>query len=155
MSASAGPRPGYAASLMGRDWTLLVRLPPRVLGAVLTASAEAPPVCAGLAGLATIAAARAGHPAALVREVAVAIFASDARPVGPGPADDPLLPAVVRAECSVAGHVLAQRVPTGAAEEYRCWVHRIGITALATIPDDPIGAARLRLLDEYEHALAC
>jgi hypothetical protein len=148
-SASAGLRPGYATSLAGGDWTLLVRLPPRVLAAVLAVPAEPPPVGAGLAGLAAIASGRSCPGAALVREVATAIFASDEPPEDVD-ADRPF----DRAECVGAGHVLAHRVPAGDAEEYRRWVRRIGAAALAGIPDDPIGAAQQRLLDECERALA-
>jgi hypothetical protein len=151
---SAGVRPGFARSLATRDWGLLVRLPPRVLAAVLAVPLDPPPVSAGIAGLAVIAQARSARraAAALVREVAVAIFASEESPSGYGfPYDD-----VVRAECADAGHVLAQRVPTAEAERYRCWVLRIGEAALdgTPIPDDPIGASQARLLAECEQALA-
>jgi hypothetical protein len=148
-STSAGIRPGYAASLAGRDWSLLVRLPSRVLAAVLAERGEPPAVSAVLAGLAEIAAARSR--AGLTHAVAAAIFASDDPCDGPGP---PRCDAV-RAECVRAGYVLAHRVPSGDAEEYRRWVRRIGVAALATAePVDPIGAAPVRLLDECERALA-
>jgi hypothetical protein len=164
---NAGIRPRYVASLAAADWSLLVRLPSRVLAAViavrtdaahtapadLAEPAEPSAISAVLAGLAAIAAARsAGHPrAGLIREVAAAIFASD------DPAEGPDLPRpdLVRAECVRAGYVLAQRIPAGDAEEYRRWVRRIGVAALApTEPVDPIGAAPVRLLDECERALA-
>ena len=149
-STSAGIRPGYATSLAARDWSLLVRLPPRVLAAVLDVRLEPPAVRAGLAGLAEIAAARSTS--GLAREVAAAIFASEDDPThGPEPprAD------VVRAECAGAGYVLAHRVPSVDAEEYRRWVRRIGVAALASAePVDPIGAAPVRLLDECGRALA-
>ena len=55
----------------------------------------------------------------------------------------------------MAGYVLAHRVPSGDAEEYRRWLRRIGVAALASAePVDPIGAAPIRLLDEYGRALA-
>jgi hypothetical protein len=152
-STSAGVRPGYATSLVARDWSLLVRLPSRVLATVLAARTEPPPVSAGLAGLAEIAAARhaAGPAVGLTREVATAIFASDDPCEGP----EPPHPEVVRAECAGAGYVLAHRVPTGDAEEYRRWVRRIGVAALASAePVDPIGAAPVRLLAECERELA-
>ena len=148
-STSAGIRPGYATSLAGRNWPLLVRLPSRVLAAVLAERAEPPPVSAVLAGIAEIAAARSNG--GLTREVAAAIFASDDPCEGPGPPR----PDTVRAECAGAGYVLAHRVPSGDAEEYRRWVRRIGVAALATAePVDPIGAAPARLLDECGRALA-
>jgi hypothetical protein len=152
-STSAGVRPGYAASLAARDWSLLVRLPSRVLAAVLAARTEPPTMGAALAGLAEIAAARSPSRAgaALTREVATTIFASDDPPDGP----EPPRPDAVRVECAVAGYVLAHRVPSGDAEEYRRWVRRIGVAALASAePVDPIGAAPVRLLDEYGRALA-
>jgi hypothetical protein len=150
---SAGTGPDFATSLASRDWALLVRLPPRVLAAVLAVPVDPPPVSAGLAGLAAIASARAStHPGgSLAREVAIAIFASDEPP---RPPEFPVQE-VVCAECAGAGHVLAQRVPANEAEEYRNWVRRIGVAALATaVHDDPIGAAQLRLLDECGRALA-
>jgi hypothetical protein len=152
-STSAGVRPGYATSLAARDWSLLVRLPSRVLAAVLDARAEPPEVGAGLAGLAAIAAARSatGSADGLTREVATAIFASDDPVDGP----EPPRPDAVRAECVVAGYVLAHRVASGDAEAYRRWMRRIGVAALASAePVDPIGAAPVRLLDECGRALA-
>jgi hypothetical protein len=152
-STSAGVRPGYATSLTARDWSLLVRLPSRVLATVLAARAEPAPMSAALAGLAEIATARhgAGSAVGLIREVAAAIFASD------DPCEGPELPHpdVVRAECAHAGYVLNQRVPAGDAEQYRRWVRRIGVAALASAePVDPIGAAPVHLLAECERALA-
>jgi hypothetical protein len=152
-STSAGVRPGYATSLATRDWSLLVRLPSRVLAAVLGERAEPPAVSAGLAGLARIAAARSatGSASGLTREVATAIFATD----DPADAAEPPRPDAVRAECVEAGYVLAHRVASGDAEAYRRWVRRIGIAALARAePVDPIGTAPVRLLDECGRALA-
>jgi hypothetical protein len=151
---SAGIRPGFATSLAGRDWALLVRLPARVLAAVLAVPLDPPPVSAALAGLAAIAHGRSARPASasLVREVATAIFACDEPPDGSGhPLHD-----LVRAECDRAGHVLAQRVPTAEAQRYRRWVRQVGEAALGgpPVPDDPIGASQMRLLDECERALA-
>jgi hypothetical protein len=152
-STSAGVRPGYATSLADRDWSLLVRLPSRVLAAVLGVRAEPPAVSAGLAGLATIAAARSATRSTdgLTREVAAAIFASD----DPADVPEPPCPDAVRAECVEAGYVLAHRVASDDAETYRRWVRRIGVAALASAePVDPIGAAPVRLLDECGRALA-
>jgi hypothetical protein len=176
----AGIRPKYATSLAGPAWSLLVRLPSRVLAAVIAVRAESgwiersapddaerPTVSAALAGIAAIAAARSADPPGcrLTSEVASAIFASDDASDGP----DLPRPERIRAECADAGYVLAQRVPSGDAGEYRRWVRRIGIAALAVpelaVPDpyadlatadlvDPIGAAPVRLLDECERALA-
>jgi hypothetical protein len=146
---SAGFRPGFSTSLAPCDWALLVRLPSRVLAAVLTVPVDQPQVSAGLAGLATIAQARSA-PVALVREVATAIFASAEPPEDPGyPCGE-----VVRTECTRAGFVLAQRVPSADAEAYRHWVRCIGDAAVEAAADDPTGASQVRLLDEYGRALA-
>jgi hypothetical protein len=142
---NAGFRPGFAASLVPGDWALLVRLPSRVLAAVLAVPVDPPLVSAGLAGLATIAQARA-MPAGLVREVATAIFASAEPP------DDPGYP--VRDECVRAGFVLAQRVPSADAEAYRAWVRRIGEAGVDPVPGDPVCASQMDLLDECQRALA-
>jgi hypothetical protein len=142
---NAGFRPGFATSLAPGDWVLLVRLPSRVLAAVLAVPVDPPPVSAGLAGLATIAQARAA-PAGLVREVATAIFAS----VGP-PADSGCS---VHTECVRAGFVLAQRVPSAEAVAYRAWVRRVGAAAVELMADEPSCASQESLLDDYERALA-
>jgi hypothetical protein len=142
---NAGFRPGFATSLVPTDWALLVRLPPRVLAAVLAVPIDPPPVSAGLAGLATIAQARSSA-AVLVREVAVAIFAS-AEP--PGESGYP-----VADECVRAGFVLAQRVPSAEAEAYRHWVRRIGEAAVDTVFGEPASASQLSLLDDYDRALS-
>jgi hypothetical protein len=142
---NAGFRPGFATSLAPGDWALLVRLPSRVLAAVLAVPVDPPLVSAGLAGLATIAQARA-TPVGLVREVATAIFASAEPPDGPGHP--------VRDECVRAGFVLAQRVPSSDAEAYRAWVRRIGEAAVDTAAGDPVGASQLALLDDCGRALA-
>lgn len=142
---NAGFRPGFATSLAPGDWALLVRLPSRVLAAVLAVPVDPPPVSAGLAGLAAIAQARAAPPG-LVREVATAIFAS----VGP---PDPS-GCSVEDECVRAGFVLAQRVPSTEAEAYRAWVRRVGEAVAEPVADDPVGAFQAGLLDDYERALA-
>ena len=142
---SAGFRPGFATSLAPADWMLLVRLPSRILAAVLAVPLDAPPVSAGLAGLATIAQARAA-PSVLVRQVATAIFAST------GPPRDSGFP--VQEECVRAGFVLAQRVPSAEAEAYRAWVRRVGDAVVGPVGDDPVAASQAFLLDEYEQALA-
>jgi hypothetical protein len=150
---SAGTRPGYATSLAPREWALLVRVPPRVLAAVLAVPFEPPPVSAGLAGLAIIASASTSRVNDLTREVAAAIFASVEAPDDFAPAH--VVDEIARAECLAAGRVLAHRVPTADAAQYRHWVGRIGAAALASgVPDDPIGASQARLLDECERALA-
>jgi hypothetical protein len=88
----------------------------------------------------------------LTREVATAIFASDDEP-SHGP--EPPRADAVRAECAGAGYVLAHRVPSEDAEEYRRWVRRIGVAALArTANVDPVGAAPARFLDECGRELA-
>ncbi len=142
---NAGFRPGFATSLAPGDWALLVRLPSRVLAAVLAVPVEPPPVSAGLAGLATIAQARAA-PVGLVREVATAIFATVEPPPGTG--------CSVQDECVRAGFVLAQRVPSADAEAYRAWVRRVGAAAIEQVAEDPVGAYQESLLDDYERALA-
>jgi hypothetical protein len=142
---SAGFQSGFATSLAPPDWALLVRLPARVLAAVLAVPVDPPPVSAGLAGLAAIAQARAA-PAGLVREVATAIFASSES------SDDLHVP--VLDECVRAGFVLAQRVPSVEAEAYRGWVRHIGEAAVDAGADYPVGASQAYLLDEYERALA-
>jgi hypothetical protein len=138
-------RPGFATSLAPRDWALLVRLPSRVLAAVLAVPVDPPPVSAGLAGLATIAQARAA-PAGLVREVATAIFATAEPPADTG--------YCVQDECVRAGFVLAQRVPSAQAEAYRAWVRRVGEAAIDPMADDPVGTSQVCLLDDYARALA-
>jgi hypothetical protein len=142
---NAGFRPGFATSLAPGDWALLVRLPSRILAAVLAVPLDPPPVSAGLAGLATIAQARTAPPG-LVREVATAIFASVEPPRCP---DRP-----VEDECVRAGFVLAQRVPSAEAEAYRAWVRRVGEAAVDPLADDPACALQACLLDECDRALA-
>lgn len=137
---NAGFRPGFATSLVPSDWALLVRLPSRILAAVLAVPLDPPPVSAGLAGLATIAQARASR-SVLVREVATAIFASTEPPRDSG--------SPVHEECVRAGFILAQRVPSKEAEAYRAWMRRIGDAVI-----DPVDGLQACLLDEYERALA-
>jgi hypothetical protein len=137
-------RPGFATSLAPADWVLLVRLPSRVLAAVLAVPIDPPPVSAGLAGLATIAQARAAA-TVVVREVATAIFASVAPPVASGFS--------VADECVRAGFVLSQRVPSAEAEAYRRWVRQIGEAAVCAAGDEAV-AAQISLLDDYERSLA-
>ncbi|GAA0959890.1 hypothetical protein [Virgisporangium aurantiacum] len=142
---NAGFRLGFATSLAPGDWALLVRLPSRVLAAVLAVPIDPPPVSAGLAGLATIAHARVA-PAGLVREVATAIFATVEPPADTG--------YCVQDECVRAGFVLAQRVPSAEAEAYRAWVRRVGEAAAEPMADDPVGTSQACLLDDFEQALA-
>jgi hypothetical protein len=142
---SAGFRPGFATSLPLADWTLLVRLPSRILASVLAVPLDPPPVSAGLAGLATIAQARAA-PSVLVRQVATAIFATTEPPRDSG------FP--VQEECVRAGFVLAQRVPSAEAEAYRVWVRRVGEAPIGAVVDDSVCTSQVSLLDEYGHALA-
>jgi hypothetical protein len=148
----------YANSLPPREWELLIRLPARMLAAALTVRDAAPPVAEGLAGVAAIAAGRASR-TALVREVVAAVFARDEQSVSvPGGCLSPPPPAAVCAECVAAGRVLAQRVPTDEAAAYRRWVLHVAEVACGggwhVFFDDPIGTAQLRLLDNYERALA-
>jgi hypothetical protein len=138
----------YAGSLPAGAWGLLVRLPPGVLAAALNTRAEPPSVPDGLAGLAAIAAARTST-GVLVREVVAAIFAAEDGPGAVGTVAVP--PDAVVAECTAAGQVLAQRVPTAEAAEYRRWVLHV---ARVACHDDPLTAAQRRLLDDVERALA-
>jgi hypothetical protein len=141
----------YVRSLPPHDWELLVRLPPRVLTTVAAVRPEPPAVTEILAGVAAIAAGRTDA-SALVREVVAAIYAGDDVPSAA------VRPALVHADCLAGGQALAQRVPTGDADGYRRWVHRIALAAcgLSAQPpvDDPATAAQCRLLDWYAHALA-
>jgi hypothetical protein len=143
----------YASSLAPADWTLLVRLPGRLLAAALAVRPEPPQVHEGLAGVAAIAAGRVAR-SRLVREVVGAIYAA-AEPTPP-PAQAPAPPEALLAECAAAGLVLADRVPAGDAAGYREWVLRAAGCASAGDGefDDPVGAEQRRLLAACEHALA-
>ena len=137
----AGSVRGYAQSLPERDWDLLVRLPSHVLAAALPARAGPVHVDRAFAGLAAIAAARASG-GALVREVAAAIFANDDSSGGTAPAA--ASPLHVLVECETAGRILAQRIPSADAAEYRRWVRQVGAAASGVKP----------LLESYGRALA-
>jgi hypothetical protein len=147
----------YASSLAPVEWALLVRLPARLLAAVLAVRPEPPQVHEGLAGVAVIAAGRTAA-SRLVREVVAAIYASDDAPGMPP--TSPEAPEAVLAECAAAGLVLADRVPAGDAAGYRRWVLRaaecpsVGVWDADGGIDDPAGAATRRLLVVCERALA-
>jgi hypothetical protein len=168
-SALAGS--GYAASLPPWDWELLVLLPARMLAAMRSIrrdtgtperrsgasredkrpeSDDTAPAEQRLAAIAAIAAIAAGRTSAsvLLREVVAAIYANDDPPVEPVGH-----PITVRADCTAAARILAQRVPSAEAARYREWVVHVGVVGLSA-DDDPVGAAQLRLLHECERALA-
>jgi hypothetical protein len=148
---SAPARGGYAASLPPREWRLLVRLPARTLAAVMAIRCESSAVDGRLAAVAAIAAGRTSE-CSLIREVVACIYAGEEPPDETGPP-----PSAVLADCAAAGRVLAQRVPASEAAGYREWIGHIstvGVAAGQPSPDDPIGAAQRRLLQEYERALA-
>jgi hypothetical protein len=158
-------RSNMAFSFPPGEWELLVRLPGRVLVAVVSAEPDGArqTVAEGLAGIEAIAAGRAS-PSRLVRDVVAAIYAErdDDAPVAEEFVDAWTGTASVLAECRAAARTLADRVPAPDAAAYRAWLATIAGTVCAAarsgglfgLGGEPVSPAERRFLDDLAEALA-